>query len=153
MAHVLIASPDEHVRDALAAPLRTAGHSVMTTSDGALALAALWSAEEPLVTLLDERFAPMAASAILDRDGSALLARHSYALITILPENAGNLTACAVALDAAILPLPHSPWSLLATVHAADNDLRQRAGAWPLAPRSWGASAVTGSPIIPSALI
>ncbi len=153
MAHVLIASPDEHIRDALAAPLRMAGHSVITTAEGSLALAALWSAREPLVALLDERFASLAASAIRDHDASALLARHAYALITVLPESAGNVTASAVALDAAILPLPHSLWSLLATVQAADDDLRQRSFAWPVAPEPWRAKAATGSPIVPSALI
>ncbi len=148
MAHVLIASTETPTRDALAAPLRKGGHSVVTTADDALALAALRTVERPLVAILDERFGFLAANAIHDRaGGDTLLSQRAYVLIASSPQDASALTSSAVALDAVILPLPHSILSLLAAVQAAEDRLYQRAGEWPAAPEPLEASAATGASI------
>lgn len=132
MAHVLVASPDARVCEALTATLRTAGYAVVTTLDGALALAALCSATDPLLALVDERFAALAARVISATfHGGLLLERHAYILVTAAPQplDSDRFAEDVATLDARVLSLPYSLWSLLATAQEAEEALSRREGA------------------------
>lgn len=132
MAHVLVASPDARVCEALTATLRTAGYAVTTTLDGALALAALCSATDPLLALVDERFAALAARVISATfHGGVLLERHAYILVTASPQplDGDRFAEDVATLDARVLSLPYSLWSLLATTQEAEEILSRREGA------------------------
>jgi DNA-binding NtrC family response regulator len=119
MAYVLVAHSDEGVRDVIAAALRDVGeHRVLATSDGVIAIAALWLSERPLVALLDERLLPFSAMDVLrvaaNDASSGLLARHHYILLSTWPQGVAAVRQKLLArLDAPVLELPFDLTALL----------------------------------------
>jgi CheY-like chemotaxis protein len=125
VAHVLVAHSDEGVRDVIAAALRdVGGHRVLATSDGVIAIAALWLSERPMVAFMDERLLPFSAMDVLrvaanDRSGGQL-ARHHYVLLSTWPQRVAALRQKLLArLDAPVLALPFDLTALLDMVDKA----------------------------------
>jgi DNA-binding NtrC family response regulator len=122
MAHVLVAHSDEGVRDVIEAALRdVAGHEVVATSDGEMAIAALWLSERPMVALIDERLLPYGAMDVFriaanDRAGGQL-ARHRYILLSTWPQHVATVRHDLLThLDAPVLGLPFDLAALLRVV-------------------------------------
>ena len=137
MVHVLVAHSDEEVRDTVAAALReVGGHEVLATSDGMLAIAALWLSESPMVALIDERLAPFGAIEVFgiaanDRAGGQL-ARHRYILLSTWPQHAATLRQNLLTrLDAPVLALPFELAALLQIVDEVHRERELRASMSP----------------------
>lgn len=125
MAHVLVAHSDEGVRDVIAAALRDlGGHRVLATSDGVIAIAALWLSERPMVALMDERLLPFSAMDVFrvaaNDTAGGQLARHHYILLSTWPQRGAALRQKLLAhLDASVLALPFDLTALLDIVDKA----------------------------------
>jgi hypothetical protein len=122
----LVAHADQDLRDTVAAALReVAGRCVVATSDGVLALIALWLSDDPVVALIDECLLPfggMDVFGMMANDQAAgHLARHRYVLLSTWPEHIPAKGRELLArLGAPVLSLPFELDELIHMVDEAD---------------------------------
>lgn len=125
MAHVLVAHADRGIRDAVGEVLREeAGHAVMGTANGILALAALWVSARPMVVLVDDRLSLLSGMSVLDLAAIdevwGPLSRHRYILLTTSPDHIDAKGRTLLSrLDAPVLPLPFELGALIRVVNEA----------------------------------
>jgi hypothetical protein len=122
-----VAHADHDVRDAVAAALReVTGRHVVATSDGMLAIVALWLSEGPVVALVDERLLPFGGMDVFDVVASdqtaGHLSRHRYVLLSTWPEHIlAKGRKLLERLGAPVLSLPFELDELIHVVDEADD--------------------------------
>lgn len=126
MAHVLVAHSDEGIREALITALQEAGHVVVGTADGELALTTLWMSTNPMVALLDERLSPFGGVMLIGVAANDYahgpLSRHHYMLMSTAPDLLDAKGWELVSrLDVLVLSQPFDLDSLIEMVDEAPN--------------------------------